>query len=208
MIIHSISSSRVHGDLRWHSGQKCPPPPQQSQPRKIRQTNKVQYVTQIYKLHWIWASYGHRLILRHQFFRTHPATLSKNRIWTRSLVKLGRYRHVAYLMSTCPSSPSESVQTLFFSESAGGEKKKLVWRWDCSFRSFCSVPQPLALQMTISWMWFQEEGYLFCAHTYMNPTYTATTYACVWLWLFSILETTASTYPHWEEQWSFRWVLL
>ena len=34
----------MNGDLHWHSGQKCPPPPQHSQPRKIRQTNKVQYV--------------------------------------------------------------------------------------------------------------------------------------------------------------------
>ena len=37
------------------------------------------------------------LVPRHQVFRTCPAALSKNRVWTRSLVKLGR-NHTSVLV--------------------------------------------------------------------------------------------------------------
>ena len=33
---------------------------------------------------------GGSLVPRHQIFRARPVALSKNRVWTRSLVKLGR----------------------------------------------------------------------------------------------------------------------
>ena len=184
MVVNSTSSCRVNGDLHWHSGQKCPPPPQHSQPRKIRQINKVQYVTLLADMQANMGTICHQSRLCPQLFPDISQKL------TLSTPALGQFfffvqkNNCTQLIFICALNMRNTVpiETHLF----------LLWH----YTTFSVTLFQVAMQVAEGWL---QNKTTLSAHTHTHYKSYLRSYVpiCTTLIIFfPILEATESTYPH------------